>query len=72
MTIMETGKGVVTTGYGEYGARTYDIDFINLDGNSDETQFSAHNIKELSILFKEFCEENSFKTNTVTSIASIN
>lgn len=50
---------------------TYDIDFINPDGETDETQFDAENIEELDQLFTDFCKENGFKRNTVVSITIV-
>lgn len=54
--------------------QTVDISFINSDGKEDETEFDVtgintkSGIEELSILFDDFCRENGFQTNTVTSV----
>lgn len=53
---------------GEYSVycRCYNIGFINDDGAEDETQFeNVRTLRELSDLFRDFCKENGFKTNTV-------
>lgn len=50
----------------------YNIGFINSDGMEDETQFeSVKTLKELSDLFRDFCKENGFKTNTVTYVEAV-
>ena len=36
---------------------TYDIGFINDEGNPDETQFDAENADELAQLWVDFCED---------------
>lgn len=42
------------------------------DGMEDETQFeSVKTLKELSDLFRDFCKENGFKTNTVTYVEAV-
>lgn len=57
--------------------QTVDIGFVNSDGNDDETQFSVNGagttqgVKELTELFAQFCKENNFATNTVTSITIV-
>lgn len=57
--------------------QSVDIDFINSEGMEDETQFDIANaatksgIAELNDLFKQFCKENGFKTNTVTGITIV-
>lgn len=54
-----------------------DISFINSDGMEDETQFDvmfagtkAGN-EELAALYKDFCKENHFPTNTVQSVTIV-
>lgn len=49
----------------------YDINFINLEGENDETQLDAMSIEELDELYKNFCNENNFAKNTVTGITVI-
>lgn len=54
----------------------FDIDFINNEGETDETQFTVSGSQkqmadELNELFREFCRENEFQTNTVTSITFV-
>jgi hypothetical protein len=67
MTVKQAAKGVVSN----IGTRTYDIDFINSDGEVDETQFDAKGTEELSEIYSEFCKENGFKSNTVISITDV-
>ena len=73
MTIREAFKCRVIE-YPEKHKPMYDIDFYN-DGEIDETQFTVNSIstaeEELIAFFKEFCKENSFKTNSVISITSV-
>ncbi len=51
-----------------------DVDFIDENGNVDETQFSIENPfteegeRELEDLFDQFCRENRFTTDTVVSV----
>lgn len=53
---------------------TFDINFINADGEADETQFTSSSNGwrqipyELTELFTQFCKENNHPTDTVTSI----
>lgn len=56
MRISEAAKGVVTAGGGMYN--------IGFNGD-DETQFTAYDLKELSELWRDFCEENGFRKNSV-------
>lgn len=57
--------------------QTVDVDFVNSDGRDDETQFcikgagTSQGAEELIELFAQFCKENSFATNTVTSITIV-
>lgn len=55
--------GIVHTGGG-----TYNIGF----NGDDETQFDAYNFKELEELWKMFCNENDFKTNSVDYVERVN
>lgn len=54
-----------------------DIDFINSDGMEDETQLDVMFIgtkagnEELAKLYREFCRENKFPTNTVLSVTVV-
>lgn len=54
-----------------------DIDFVNSNGKDDETQFlimgagEKRGAGELTELFAQFCKENGFKDNTVTSITIV-
>lgn len=62
MTVREAAKGNYSR-----CCQIYNIGFINSDGIEDETQFDGvKTLKELSDLFRDFCKENGFKTNTVT------
>lgn len=64
MTVKEAAKGE----YSKFHEK-YNIGFTNTDGNLDETQFeNVKSLNELSDLFKEFCKENGFETNTVTYV----
>lgn len=54
----------------------FDIDFINNEGETDETQFTVSGSQkqmanELDELFREFCRENGFANNQVTSITFV-
>lgn len=56
---------------------TFDIGFINDEGAADETQFTvsgsfSNAAGELSALFADFCRENGYKQNSVTSITLVN
>ena len=63
MTIREASKGgIVTSGGGVYN--------IGFDGG-DETQFTAYNMAELESLWKEFCEENGFRKNSVDYVERV-
>ena len=53
------------------------VDFINSDGNEDETQFDIlpyrfdygkGECRELESLWKEFCRENGFRQNSITKL----
>ena len=54
-----------------------DIDFINFDGMDDETQFDVMFVdtrdetEKLAQLYKDFCRENKFSTNTVKSVTVV-
>ena len=54
-----------------------DIDFVDADGNDDETQFlivgagTKQGGDELTGLFAQFCCENHIETNTVTSVTIV-
>ena len=50
---------------------TYDIDFINDEGDIDETQFDVNNLKELEECWRDFCKDNGFKQNSITSITRL-
>lgn len=66
---------VMISGAGNFPVKKkekYNIGFINSDGMEDETQFeSVKTLKELSDLFRDFCKENGFKTNTVTFVEAV-
>lgn len=50
---------------------TVDIDFINQDGNLDQTQFDLYSETpemELEVLYRDFCKENNFAENTVQCV----
>lgn len=66
-----TVRGAAKGSYSRYNQK-YNIGFINSDGMEDETQFeSVKTLKELSDLFRDFCKENGFKTNTVTYVEAV-
>lgn len=79
MTIKECvkGKGLRSEVSEFKRFQSVDIDFINSDGIIDETQFDISGagtkggIIELAILFKDFCQENNFKQNTVVSVTVV-
>lgn len=62
MTIREAGKGIVTAGGGVYN--------IGFDGG-DETQFTAYDMAELEVLWKEFCTENGFRKNSADYVERV-
>ncbi len=67
MTVRTAAKG----NYSRYHEK-YNIGFINDDGAEDETQFEGvKTLKELADLFLDFCEENGYKTNTVTYVEAV-
>lgn len=81
MTIKEAWKYIQTDGAviteTMYNA-SYDIDFINSDGEIDETQFDIpgertknETVAELDRLFTDFCKENSFNRRNVVCITYI-
>lgn len=49
------------------------ISFINPQKMEEETSFDIHayDVDELNNLFKDFCKENEFPFNTVTSITIV-
>lgn len=57
--------------------QTVDINFINADGVTDETQFNITGIgtnpgtEEVCKLFYEFCKDNGFATTTVVSVTVV-
>ena len=57
--------------------QSVDVAFINSDGLEDETEFDITGAgtkdgeKELTSLYKDFCKENGFKTNTVLSVTVV-
>jgi len=56
MTLKEAAKGIVHA-----RGNTYRIGF----NDNDETEFFAHDLKELDSLYRDFCKENNLKQNTV-------
>ncbi len=62
MTLSKAAAGIVRAGGGIYN--------IGFDGG-DETQFSAYNLKELVELWRDFCEENGIRKNSVDYVESI-
>ena len=66
MTLREAAKGVVTA----YGG-TYYIGFENLEIGEDQTMFTADNLKDLEMLWNDFCEENGFRKNSVTYVERV-
>lgn len=57
--------------------QTVDIAFINSDGRDDETEFDVSflgtraGVSELRMLYANFCKDNGFPTDTVTSISVV-
>lgn len=66
MTLREAAKGVVTA----YGG-AYHIGFENPEIGEDQTMFSADNLKDIEMLWKDFCEENGFRKNSVTYVERV-
>lgn len=65
----------------EMGYWNFNIDFINTDGEHDQTQLDVHpyqfdyiqrKCKELSSLWKDFCKENGFMQNSITGLSLAN
>lgn len=54
---------------------TYDVAFINNQGEHDEVQFTVNSmgtaIQDLEELFADFCKENGYRRNSVLSITSV-
>lgn len=64
----------------EFGYWNFDIDFINPDGNPDQTQLDVYpyqfdygqrQCEVLRKLWKDFCKENGFKQNSITKISLV-
>lgn len=65
----------------ECGYCNFNIDFVNSDGQCDQTQLDVYpyqfdyvqrKCKELQELWKSFCNENGFKQNSITGISMAN
>lgn len=65
----------------ECGYWNFNIDFINSDGQSDQTQLDVYpyqfdyiqrKCNELQELWKSFCYDNGFKQNSITGISIAN
>lgn len=73
--IKQNGIQMETDELGKY--QTVDVGFINADGLEDEVQFDIGFIgtkagaEELEILFSDFCRENGFPKNKVTSVTVV-
>lgn len=78
MTVKEFFASEISDLRGEVHSKhpMYNIQFINDLGEEDETQFTCESEasaeEELSAFFKEFCEENGFKTDSVIGISIVN
>ena len=62
-----------TTALGAHRYMTVDIDFLDTNKKEQETQFDIHSyeLDELANLFRDFCKENHFPLNQVTSITIV-
>jgi hypothetical protein len=65
----------------EFGYWNFNIDFVNTEGEYDQTQLDVlpyqfdyiqRKCKELSSLWKDFCKENGFRQNSITGISLAN
>lgn len=63
MTIREAGKGIVKKAYGR--PNTYRIGFRNNDGEEDETELDAMDMKELDALWRSLLEEFNCRSDSV-------
>lgn len=63
MTIREAGKGIVKKAYGS--PNTYRIGFRNNDGEEDETELDAMDMKELDALWRSLREEFNCRSDSV-------
>jgi hypothetical protein len=79
MKIMDIPSGCIVL-TDELGYWNLNINFKNNDGQSDQTQFDVYpyqfdhvqrRCEELYELWKDFCKENGFKQNSITSISLI-
>lgn len=63
MTIRKAGKGIVKKAYGR--PTTYRIGFRTNDGEEDETELDAIDMKELDALWKSLREEFNCRSDSV-------
>lgn len=66
MRLDEALKGISTVEKG-----VYNTGFINGEGAEDETQKEAQNRGDLNDLWREFCNENGFKQNSVIYVERV-
>ena len=62
MTIREAGKGIVRKSYGG---------FANRDGEEDETELDAEDMKDLAKLWSSLCPEFNCKANSVIYVEAV-
>ncbi len=70
MTIREAGKGIVRKSYGGR-KNTYRIGFANRDGEEDETELDAEDMKDLVKLWSSLCPEFNCKANSVIYVEAV-
>lgn len=63
MTVREAGRGIVRCGGG-----TYQIGYIDLYGEENETELSAFNMKDLEELWSSLCPEFACRRNSIRYI----
>lgn len=63
MTIREAGKGIVKKAYGR--PNIYRIGFRNNDGEENETELDAMDMKELDALWRSLLEEFNCRSDSV-------
>lgn len=63
MTIRKAGKGIVKKAYG--CLNTYRIGFVSDEGEEDQTELDAEDMKDLETLWRSLCSEFNCKANSV-------
>ena len=66
MTIRKAGKGIVKKAYG--CLNTYRIGFVSDEGEEDQTELDAADMKDLEMLWRSLCSEFNCKENSVSYV----